>query len=120
MKRYKKELEKIQKNNNHPFYREHRKGRFKVISIIQRKGTPFFLPKSFMERQSRKSLIRYNNTEIVNVILDWEGLVEKHFGMINNPIHFLVDKKGIIKYKKQGFIIINKDLEQTIKKLLEE
>jgi peroxiredoxin len=100
------------------FYQAHKKEGLEVIRIASKKGVPFFISKSFVESRARKSLEK--RKESWTVIIDWDCSLKKLFQMADEPLVFVIDKLGIIRYKKKGHFIVNKELDELIQKLLKE
>ncbi len=119
MKRDKEEMERSQENN-HRYYEEYNKQGLEVIVITHKNGIFSLVPNFFMEKKSRDAHIKHNTKELVTILLDSEGSLKKLLGMAGTPMFFLIDRNGIIRHKKSGYLIVDAELEQLIIKLLKE
>lgn len=116
MIRDKEEMGKSQKYN-HRFYKEYKKQGLEVISITHKNGIFSLVPTSFMAKKSKEAHIKHNTKELVTILLDSNGSLKKLLKMTDTPLIFLIDKDGIIRYKKNGYLIVDAELEQIIKQL---
>jgi len=106
----------IERTKAYAFYTAHKDEGLEAVRIASKRGVPFFISKSFVERKEREDLKEHN--ENWTTIIDWDGALKKLFNMTNEPLVFVVDKLGIIRYKEKGVFIVDNSLEELIKKLL--
>lgn len=106
----------IERIKAYAFYTVHKDEGLEAVRIASKRGVPFFISKSFVERKEREDLKEHN--ENWTTIIDWDGALKKLFNMTNEPLVFVVDKLGIICYKKKGVFVVDNLLEELIKKLL--
>lgn len=100
------------------FYEAHKKQGLEVVRIASKRGVPFFISKSFVENKAKEYLADHNQTWVS--IIDWESSLKELFKMTDRPLIFVVDKQGVIRYKKIGVFIVDKELDALIQKLLKE
>jgi peroxiredoxin len=113
-----KEKEEIEKKKANDFYNEYFDKGLEIIRVASKKDIPFFISKSFVEERARKSCEELKKKWIV--IIDWECLLKELFKMTDEPLVYVIDKKGIIRYKKKGNLVINNEFEKFIQELLIE
>lgn len=106
----------IERKKIRDFYNAHKDKGLELINIASKKGVPFFVPKSFVEERARKYCAK--NKQDFPVIIDWDWSLKKLCKMNDKPLVFVLDKQGIIRYKKEGYFIIDSVLDKTIQKLL--
>lgn len=104
--------------NNYAFYTSHKNKGLEAVRIASKRGVPFFISKSYVERKAREDIDEHN--ENWTAIIDWDCSLKKLFNMTNEPLVFVVDKRGIIRYKKSGYLIVDNELDTLVQKLLEE
>ena len=100
------------------FYEAHKKQGLEVVRIASKRGVPFFISKSYVESKSREYLEEHN--EKWTTVIDWESSLKELFKMIDRPLLFVDDKHGVIRYTKIGTLIVDKELDQLVQKLLKE
>ena len=98
------------------FYRAYKDKGLEVIRISSKRAVPFFVTKSFVESRARKTCERDNDPW--TVIIDWDGSLKELLKMADSPLTFIIDKSGIIRYKKNGYLIVDKEVEELVKKLI--
>lgn len=100
------------------FYNTYKDKGLEIIRIASKKGVPPLISKAFVEDRARKSCAK--NNETWGVIIDWDWSLKQLFKMADGPLVFVIDKLGIIRYKKKGHLTIDNELEELIQKLLKE
>lgn len=98
------------------FYMANMDKGLEVIRISSKSKVPFFVTKSFVESRARKTCKRDNDPW--PVIIDWDGSLKDLLKMTGGPLTFIIDKSGIIRYKKNGFLIVNDEVKELVKKLI--
>lgn len=98
------------------FYNSYRDKGLEVVRISSKSKVPFFITKPFVESRARKTCKKDNDPW--SVIIDWDGSLKELLGMSGLPLTFIIDKDGIIRYKKDGFLTVNKEVEELVKKLI--
>lgn len=102
------------------FYKFHKNKNFAYPTIFSRRCVPFYVPNAFVY-QSAKSTA--DQTKVPYFLMDLDEEVSIKFKASKEEPHiYVVDKKGIVRYKmilKTPFV--SKDeMEETISKLLNE
>lgn len=105
----------IERTKAYAFYTTHKDEGLEAVRIASKRGVPFFISKSFVERKAREDLKEHN--ENWTTIINWDGALKRLFNMTNEPL-VVVDKLGIIRYKEKGVFIVDNSLKGLIKKLL--
>lgn len=100
------------------FYEAHKKQALEVVRIASKRGVPFFISKSYVESKAREYLEGHN--ENWTSIIDWDGTLKDFLKMTDRPLMFVVDKHGVIRWTKIGILIVDKELESLVQKLLKE
>lgn len=98
------------------FYMANRPNGLEVIRISSKSKVPFFVTKSFVESRARKTCKRDNDPW--PVIIDWDGSLKELLKMTGAPLTFIIDKNGIIRYKKDGFLMVDKEVEELVGRLI--
>jgi len=98
------------------FYMANRDKGLEVIRISSKSKVPFFVTKSFVESRARKTCKR--DKDPWPVIIDWDGSLKELLKMTDGPLTFIIDKSGIIRYKKNGFLTANDEVKELVKKLI--
>lgn len=98
------------------FYGANRDKGLEVIRISSKRSVPFFVTKSFVEKRARKTCEK--DKDPWTVIIDWDNSLAQLLMMRSEPLTFIVDKNGVIRYKKNGFLTVDSTVEELIKKLL--
>ncbi len=98
------------------FYNSYRDKGLEVVRISSKSKVPFFVTKSFVESRARKTCKRDNDPW--PVIIDWDGSLKELLKMTDGPLTFIIDKSGIIRYKKNGFLIVNDEVKELIGRLI--
>ena len=98
------------------FYMANRPNGLEVIRISSKSKVPFFVSKSFVESRARKACKKDNDPW--PVVIDWDGSLKELLKMTDSPLTFIIDKSGMIRYKKKGFLIVNDEVEELVKKLI--
>lgn len=98
------------------FYDVNRDKGLEVIRISSKRAVPFFVTKPFVENRARKACEKDNDRW--TVIIDWDGSLKELLTMIDAPLTFIVDKSGIIRYKKDGFLKIDNEVKQLVERLI--
>lgn len=98
------------------FYDSERDKGLEVIRISSKRAVPFFVTKSFVEDRARKVCEKDNDRW--PVIIDWYGSLKELLTMVEEPLTFIVDKNGIIRYKENGFLKIDNEVKQLVESLI--
>jgi peroxiredoxin len=98
------------------FYAANRPNGLEVIRISSKSNIPFFVTKSFVESRARKACKKDNDPW--PVIIDWDGSFKVLLQMTDSPLTFIIDKDGIIKYKKSGFLTASDEVKELVGKLI--
>lgn len=98
------------------FYMANRDKGLEVIRISSKRAVPFFVTKSFVESRARKTCEKDNDPW--TVIIDWDGSLKGLLKMTDSPLTFIIDKDGTIRYKKDGYLVVNNEVEELVKKLI--
>lgn len=98
------------------FYIANRDKGLEVIRISSKRAVPFFITKSFVESRARKTCEMDNDPW--TVIIDWDGSLKELLKMADSPLTFIIDKSGIIRYKKNGYLLVDNKVEELVKKLI--
>lgn len=98
------------------FYMANMPNALEVIRISSKSKVPFFVSKSFVESRARKACKRDNDPW--PVIIDWDSSLKGLLKMADSPLTFIIDKSGIIRYKKNGFLAADDEVRELIGKLI--
>lgn len=98
------------------FYSAYRDKGLEVVRIASKRGVPFFVSKSFVEGRARQMCKR--NKDNLSVIIDWDRSLKGLLKMNDEPVVFIVDRSGIIRYRKNGLVIFDNKVTELIQKLL--
>lgn len=98
------------------FYDANRDKGLEVVRISSKRNVPFFVSKSFVEKRARQTCEK--DKDNWPVIIDWDNSLVKLLEMDSGPLTFIIDKDGIIRYKKNGFLTLDNEVEGLIKKLI--
>lgn len=100
------------------FYASYRDRGLEVVRISSKSKVPFFVSKSFVESRARKACKRDNDPW--PVIIDWDSSLKGLLTMADSPLTFIIDKSGIIRYKKNGFLAADDEVRELIGKLIQK
>jgi peroxiredoxin len=98
------------------FYMANRDKGLEVIRISIKRGVPFFITKSFVESRARETCEK--DKDPWTVIIDWDNSLGGLLKMTKEPLTFIIDKSGIIRYKKNGYLIVNNEVEGLVSREL--
>ncbi len=107
-----------ERNKLKKFYDDHHPQGLDIIRIVYKSGIPFFITKSYVENRAKESLARRKTSW--TLIVDWDCSLKELFRVSEEPLALVLDKQGIIKYKKNEELTANSSLEELIEKLLIE
>lgn len=102
------------------FYKFHKYKNFAYPIIFSRRGVPFYVPNAFVY-QSAKSTAQ--QTKVPYLLMDLDEEVSIKFKASKEEPHiYVVDKKGIIRYKMilRTPFVSKDEMEDVISKLLNE
>ncbi|MFH0771320.1 MAG: redoxin domain-containing protein [Candidatus Omnitrophota bacterium] len=98
------------------FFRANRDKGLEAICISSKRAVPFFISKSFVESRARQTC--KDNNDDTTVIIDWDNSLKDLLKVADDPLVFIVDKNGVIRYKKSGFLIVDDKVRELIEELL--
>lgn len=98
------------------FCNAYRNKGLELVRISTKRAVPFFVSKSFVENRARRICEKTNDDW--TLIIDWDHSLKELLKMKDGPLAFIVDKNGIIRYKSNGFLIIDDKVAELIQKLL--
>lgn len=107
-----------QKRALHEFYEARRARGFEIVRIGYKSGIPFFITKSYVEKRAREALDAAGSHSLF--IVDWENTLREQITASDDAMFYVIDKHGVVRAVRKGWIVLDDDLARLVDGLLNE